>query len=77
MREREGGELVREEAMEGGREGGRDGERRDGDGEQENQQNNYLLRGFDICRTHPASEKKRKMKNAWLQHPIKFGRGPA
>lgn len=67
MREREGGELVREEAMEGGREGGRDGERKDGDGKQENQQNNYLLHGFDICRTHPASEKKRKMRGFSIQ----------
>ncbi len=67
MREREGGELLREEAMEGGRDGEREMEI---DRERSNK-NNYLLQRFDICRTHPPSE------NMQLQHPIKFGGGQA
>lgn len=65
MREREGGELLRKGAMEGGRhgDGGRDRDLK--------KINYYLLQRSDICQTLPPSE------NVKRQHPMKSGGGPA
>lgn len=70
MREREGGELLREGAMEGGRDGdgGRD---RDTKKTQKTPQNYYLLQRSDICQMFPPSGNEKRGR------PMRSGEGPA
>lgn len=63
--------------MEGGRKGESEGEMVRGEMEMESKRANKTTTCFmdlTIAERTPLPPKK---KNAWLQHPLKFGRGPA